>query len=62
MEKKHARHSWPPNTWLNTAYVLKESFGQLWDYQSEEWARKFFDNRKAFLKQQRLDPYENLSR
>ncbi len=35
------------NKRLNTAYVLKESFGQLWDYRSETWARKFFDNWKA---------------
>jgi hypothetical protein len=25
-------------------YLLKESFGQLWDYQHEGWARRFFDN------------------
>jgi transposase len=28
------------NDRLNAAYVLKESFGQLWDYKSEAWARK----------------------
>ena len=28
------------NKRLNTAYLLKESFGQLWDYNSEAWARK----------------------
>lgn len=43
---------------LNTAYVLKESFGQLWDYKSETWARKFFDNWKASLKWQRLKSFE----
>ncbi len=32
------------NKRLNTAYVLKESFGQLWDYRREGWARRFFDN------------------
>ena len=46
------------NKRLNTAYVLKESFGQLWSYQSEGWARKFFDNWKKSLKWQRLKPYE----
>jgi transposase len=30
------------NRRLNTAYLLKESFGQLWDYQREAWARRFF--------------------
>ncbi len=32
------------NKRLNTAYVLKESFGQLWDYEREGWARRFFEN------------------
>jgi transposase len=49
------------NKRLNTAYVLKEQFGQLWDYQSEAWARKFFDNWKASLKWQRLKPYEKFA-
>ena len=49
------------NKQLNTAYILKESFGQLWDYQSEPWARKFFDNWKASLKWQRLKPYEKFA-
>lgn len=46
------------NKRLNTAYLLKESFAQLWDYNSEAWARKFFDNWRAQLKWQRLKPYE----
>ncbi len=49
------------NRRLNTAYVLKESFGQLWDYRSETWARKFFDNWRAQLKWQRLKPYEHFA-
>jgi transposase len=49
------------NKRLNTAYLLKESFGQLWDYQSEVWARKFFDNWRASLKWQRLKPYEKFA-
>jgi hypothetical protein len=28
----------------NTAYLLKESFGQLWSYEREGWARRFFEN------------------
>src|SRR6266581_5379403 len=35
------------NKRLNTAYLLKESFGQLWSYQRESWARRFFDNWRA---------------
>jgi transposase len=48
------------NKRLNTAYVLKESFGQLWDYKSEAWARKFFDNWRDQLKWQRLKPMRSL--
>ncbi len=50
------------NKRLNTAYILKEEFGQLWDYQSEAWARRFFDNWKASLKWQRLKPYEKFAK
>jgi transposase len=49
------------NKRLNTAYLLKESFGQLWDYQSEGWARRFFDNWRIALKWQRLKPYEEFA-
>ena len=49
------------NKRLNTAYLLKESFGQLWDYSSEAWARKFFDNWRAQLKWQRLKPYKDFA-
>ena len=49
------------NKRLNTAYMLKESFGQLWDYEREGWARKFFDNWRASLKWQRLEPYEKFA-
>ena len=49
------------NKRLNTAYLLKESFGQLWDYSSEAWARKFFENWRASLKWQRLTPYEKFA-
>ena len=49
------------NKRLNTAYLLKESFGQLWSYQSQGWARRFFDNWRASLKWQRLKPYEKFA-
>jgi transposase len=49
------------NKRLNTAYLLKESFGQLWEYRSETWARKFFDNWCSSLKWQRLKPYEEFA-
>ncbi|WP_342347947.1 ISL3 family transposase [uncultured Nitrospira sp.] len=49
------------NKRLHTAYLLKEAFGQLWEYQTEGWARKFFENWKASLKWQRLKPYEEFA-
>jgi len=49
------------NKRLNTAYILKESFGQLWDYRREAWARKFFENWRSQLKWQRLKPYEEFA-
>ena len=50
------------NKRLNTAYLLRESFGQLWDYSSEVWARKFFENWRASLKWQRLPSFEKFAR
>ncbi len=49
------------NKRLSTAYVLKESFGQLWNYRSEAWARRFFENWRASLKWQRLKSYEKFA-
>lgn len=49
------------NKRLNTAYLLKESFAQLWDYEREVWARRFFDNWRASLKWQRLEPFEKFA-
>jgi transposase len=49
------------NKRLNTAYVLKESFGQLWSYEREAWARRFFDRWRASLKWQRLPSYEKFA-
>lgn len=49
------------NKRLNTAYLLKESFGQLWSYEREAWARRFFENWRASLKWQRLKPYQKFA-
>jgi transposase len=49
------------NKRLNTAYLLKESFGRLWSYRTERGARRFFDNWKESLKWQRLKPYEKFA-
>jgi len=49
------------NTRLNKAYLLKESFGQLWTYSSPLWARRFFDQWRAALRWQRLEPFERFA-
>lgn len=49
------------NKRLNTAYLLKETFGQLWSYERKGWARRFFDHWKASLKWQRLKPFEEFA-
>ena len=50
------------NKRLNKAYLLKEAFGQLWDYRNPVWARKFFDNWTAQLRWSRLEPYRKFAK
>jgi transposase len=50
------------NTRLNKAYLLKESFGQLWDYHRPGWARRFFAHWCEALRWQRLEPFEKFAR
>ena len=50
------------NRRLHKAYLLKESFDQLWDYWRPGWARRFFDHWKAALRWQRLKAYEKFAR
>lgn len=59
--RKALRKLLKANKRLHTAYLLKESFGQLWSYQTEGWARRFFDHWKDSLKWQRLKPYERFA-
>ena len=49
------------NKRLNTAYLLKESFEQLWSYERPGWARRFFERWREALKWQRLKPYEKFA-
>lgn len=49
------------NKRLHTAYLLKESFGQLWDYRTAGWARRFFEQWWDALKWQRLHPFEKFA-
>ncbi|MDP1757262.1 MAG: ISL3 family transposase [Pseudohongiella sp.] len=60
--KKALRTLLKANKRLQTAYLLKESFGQLWDYRSVAWARKFFENWRASLKGQKLEPFEKFAK
>jgi transposase len=50
------------NKRLNTAYLLKESFGQLWSYRRPIWARRFFYQWRQSLRWQRLEPFERFAR
>ena len=49
------------NARLNRAYLLKESFGQLWEYRRAAWARKFFDEWRHALRWQRLEPFQDFA-
>lgn len=46
---------------LHKAYLLKESLGQLWEYNHPTWARKFFENWKAQLRWSRLKPFQKFA-
>ncbi len=59
--KKGLRLLFNANRRLNTAYLLKESFEQLWSYDSPGWARRFFFNWRESLRWQRLEPYEKFA-
>jgi transposase len=63
---QEGRQSWKAlftaNRRLNKAYLLKEMFGQLWDYKREGRARRFFERWKSALRWQRLKPYEKFAR
>ena len=62
LEGRHALKTMlAANKRINTAYLLKESFGQLWSYEREGWARRFFENWRSSLKWQRLKPYEKFA-
>ena len=49
------------NKRLNTAYLLKESFTQMWDYNKAGWARRFFENWRDSLNWQKLKPFEDFA-
>jgi len=59
--RRNLRKVLKANSRLNAAYLLRESFGQLWDYEREGWARRFFDNWRESLKWQRLKSFEKFA-
>jgi len=59
--RKSLRKLLKANRRLNTAYILKESFGQLWDFTDPNKARAFFERWRQSLKWQRLKSYEKFA-
>jgi len=49
------------NRRLYKAYLLQESFDQLWEYHRPVWARRFFHNWRESLRWQRLGPFERFA-
>jgi transposase len=50
-----------PSKRLNKPYLLKESFGQLWEYRNPLWAWRFFRQWRNALRWQRLEPFERFA-
>jgi transposase len=50
------------NKRLHKAYLLKESFSQLWDYYYPAAALTFFENWKSQFRWQRLQPFEEFAK
>jgi len=44
------------------AYLLKEAFQQLWDYNSPAWARKFLDDWCRQVMRSRIEPMKKIAR
>ncbi len=60
-KKKALKLLFDANARLNRAYLLKESFFELWAYASPELARQFFDLWRDSLRWQRLKPYQKFA-
>jgi transposase len=44
------------------AYLLKEAFQQLWDYNSPAWAGKFLDDWRRQTMRSRIEPMKKIAR
>jgi len=49
------------NRRLHRAYLLRETFGQLWSFRRPGWAKRFFERWKEQLKWQRLEPFRKFA-
>ena len=47
---------------LGCAYLLKEAFQQLWDYNSPAWAGKFLDDWCRQVMRSRIEPMKKIAR
>lgn len=54
--KQALKELFAANQILQQAYLLKETFDQLWEYRKEGWARRFFDNWKDALVGEEMEP------
>jgi len=59
--KRALRLLFKANKRIHTTYLLKESFGQLWENRREGWARRFFENWRDALEGQDLKPFEKFA-
>jgi transposase len=60
--KRALRKLLKANKRLSTAYILRESFGLLWNFRTERGARAFFERWRQSLRWQRLPFYEKFAR
>jgi transposase len=49
------------NERIHRAYLLKETFGQLWGFRRPGWARRFFERWKEQLRWQRLPSFQRFA-
>ena len=56
------KRTWEPNLQSVRAYLLKEEFQQLWEYDSPTWAGKFLDQWCTQVMRSRIEPMKKFAR
>jgi len=56
------RQTYPHQGVHARAYLLKEAFQQLWDYNSPAWAGKFLDEWCRQVMRSRIEPMKKIAR